>query len=73
LAQGGFQLSPPAINGVLTRFDPNRVGLTLEAFTEVALFLASLRYLLVLHPPLLSCRVSRVMLCGTVVVECRVC
>lgn len=43
LAQGGFQLSPPAINSVLTRFDPNRVGLTLEAFTEVALFLASLR------------------------------
>jgi hypothetical protein len=28
---------------VLTRFDPNRVGLTLEAFTEVALFLASIR------------------------------
>jgi hypothetical protein len=43
LANGGFQLSPQGINSVLSRFDPNRSGLTLEAYTEVALFLASLR------------------------------
>ena len=43
LANGGFQLSPQGINSVLSRFDPNRIGLTLEAYTEVALFLASLR------------------------------
>jgi hypothetical protein len=44
LANGGFQLSPQGINSVLTRFDPNRAGLTLEAYTEVALYLASLKY-----------------------------
>ena len=43
LANGGFQLSPQGINSVLTRFDPNRAGLTLEAYTEVALYLASLK------------------------------
>ncbi len=43
LVTAGFPLSPQAQAGVLSRFDPKQVGLTLDGFTEVALFLGSLK------------------------------
>lgn len=43
LVTAGFPLSPQAQAGVLGRFDPRHVGLTLDGFTEVALFLGGLK------------------------------
>lgn len=43
LVTAGFPLSPQAQAGVLGRFDPRHAGLTLDGFTEVALFLGGLK------------------------------
>lgn len=39
----GFPLSQPAINAILPRFDPARTGLTLDAYTDLSVFLGNLR------------------------------